>query len=361
MSNSIIAFIDVLATKESVNVSNQAFEYLITEFNRELCTNAIMLSERDEISIFSDCAFIQFSGGLDDAIGYLQVVRSVLFSKQIYFKCAIAEGNLETEGLDPFFGINKKEHIDKLRKIVSYRYFGPNSVKIYALHEKFKGIGFYVEGALARKVKESGYFVESGFYADPTLRNYIEFWDIAYQPRLMQCLFDYKDSDESAMIDSQFIDSILKSLLYSKAKNKDYARYYISTLITMIRSSDFSKIYFDCNEKTWKQYPVIFKRLYLDRFFLKHNRTVPGLDCVFFCMINEILDSVLRRLEDENDESNDASLFQETAECSIDTISRMIATRKGLIDRLRKIPRGLLHPRNSQIILERYAALGLQA
>lgn len=359
MNNSIIAFIDVLATKESVNVSNQAFEYLITEFNRELCTSAIRLSEGDRISLFSDCAFIQFSGGLDDAIGYLQVVRSILFSKQIYFKCAIAEGNLETEGFDPFSGINKKEHIEKLRKIVTYRYFGADSVNIYALHEKFKGIGFYVEGSLARKAKESGYFVESGFYADPALRNYIGFWDVAFRPRLMQYLFDHKDSDERAMIDSQFIDSMLKSLLYSKAKNKDYARYYISTLITMVRSSDFSHIYFDCSEKSWKQYPVIFKRLYLDRFFLKHNRTVPGLECVFFCMINEVLDSVARRLDDESDESNDAGLFEETGECTVDTISRMIATRKGLIDGLRKIPKGLLHPRNSQIILERYAALGL--
>ena len=208
MSNSIIAFIDMLATKESVNVSNQAFEYLITEFNRELCTNAIKLNKGDKISLFSDCAFIEFSGGLDNAIGYLQVIRTVLFSKQIYFKCAISEGSLDTEGFDPFSGISKKEHLDKVKSIVSYRYFGADSVNIYALHEKFKGIGFYVEGSFARKVKDSGYFVESGYYADPALRNYVGFWDVAFRPKLMQCLFDHKGSDERTVVDSQFIQLV---------------------------------------------------------------------------------------------------------------------------------------------------------
>lgn len=360
MNKPIIAFIDVLATKESVNVSNQAFEFLITEFNRELCTNAIRLNEADKISLFSDCAFMQFRGGINDAIGYLRRIREVLFSKQIYFKCAIAEGDLEGSDFDPFSGINKAIHIKKVKSIVSYRYFGADSVNVYALHEKFKGIGFFVDSKLVDRYKATGCFVSSGFYADPTINTYVKFWDIGFNPPLLGALYENDSGKGDLAYDVQFIDSLLKSLLYSKAKKREYARYYISTLISMVRSSDFTKMYYDSINKTWAMYPVIFKRIYIDGFYVKHGSTVLGLDSVFFCLINEIFQNRLNRNQTVADGNEEPNEFEDgLIEVTMEKLTREIASRKGLIERMRRVPHDLLHPRNAQLILEKYAALGL--
>lgn len=360
MNKPIIAFIDVLATKESVNVSNQAFEFLITEFNRELCTNAIRLNEQDRISLFSDCAFMQFKGGIDDAIGYLRRIREVLFSKQIYFKCAISEGDLEGNDFDPFSGINKADHKKKVKSIVSYRYFGADSVNVYALHEKFKGIGFYVDSRLVDRYKDAGYFVSSGFYADPAINTYVKFWDVGFNPPLLGALFENGNEDGDSAGDVQFIDSLLKSLLYSKAKKREYARYYISTLISMVRSSDFTKMYYDNINKIWMRYPAIFKRIYIDGFYVKHNSAVLGLDSVFFCLINEIFQNRLSRNKAIVDNNEEPDEFEDgMIEVTMEKLTREIAGRKGLIERMRRVPPDLLHPRNAQLILEKYAALGL--
>src|SRR3954453_9818108 len=126
------AFIDLLATKQSLDIGRDNYISAIRLLRQALQSNIKHLDSRDRVYAFSDCAFIEFKD-LDIFYQFIQGMRASLFPQRLYFRCGIADGALEPEDI--------REKVDRYKTRINGFVFGDKAVDAFLLHEKFKGIG----------------------------------------------------------------------------------------------------------------------------------------------------------------------------------------------------------------------------
>lgn len=353
----IIAFIDLLGTKESHKVSDSDFKaYLIAlpkalaQASRKLPTDG-----RFEIEQFSDCAILFFALPMKDVCSFLDEVRERLLSAGFYFKCGVARGNQLVDGSK--ISLNSQEsfaqkiyenietkHAELISKHFNSRVFGPEIMEAFLLHEEFKGVGF----SIAQELKEDRVTVDSvylGNKSSDALAKYVDipFTGIGYQTILNDKSLtttasekdDFahtthyrkwsKDNENREQIRSLVSDQpisqlphldpehsfclamerLVRSIRRAHASNKSYSRYYISILTTAIRSSSFDFIWFDSELERWRAAPPIFSLLIDAHILRRAFRGYPGFYLIEFLILNEILRSIdIRRsiaLSDLND------------------------------------------------------------
>ncbi len=295
-SSDLVCFIDLLSTKESAKISADDFREAIEEFASTLGTGMINLDATARLSIFSDCAFIQAPAN-QKSIFFFQKIRERLFDSGYYFKCAIGVGLLG-EGYNPLMLMPEASR-EKIKDRVSISVFTEESVNCYIAHEAFKGIGYTIHKDAKKMLRD--FLVKSVYFPSQSNDVYQEFYDLKFSEteigktiedeasfrKKIRSFKNNNDRDIISIIPSYAIfNKFLHAFAKANTKDKSYGRYYIPTMISFIRSSDFSQMEFDDHHVCFN-FPYIFFLLILDQKFYKQFQSVPRIEILYYCLIDE--------------------------------------------------------------------------
>ncbi len=316
---SIVGFIDLLATKESSRVSQLSTDAAIKSFLGCLVLNKVILGEdRCEIKCLSDSAFFQLPAS-DAGIAFLQRLRKDLFDRKLYFKCGLVSGELSTSLLDADFlssfldeesfraefeGQSLKELAETLSKDVQGFYFSRSAVRAYELHEAFKGVGYSLSDSA--RVALTGACVNSLYFVDDRLETAKPYTDVTFNNRFelgegaarevapgqeLPDLTKPGASDENRLsVGLTYVNTLLRSLQIATIKNKSYTKYYLPTLISMLKSASFSNLHVEQEQIVGA--PVVYQRLVVDNALGRMRPRPKGVNKVLACLLNASLNGL---------------------------------------------------------------------
>lgn len=278
----LVCFVDLLGTKESSKISEVRFIDAIQQFRDTL--NAARRYEASSLRVvqFSDCAFIGTKAN-SDTVAFLQTLRDDLFARGYYFKCAITIG-----GLDPQYRGSAEKGFYSI-------IFGQSSVAAYLLHEQFKGLGFAVADEVAEAAKPlSSRLVRSVFLSGRDKRiDVVPYFDLKFEkPYVGDNRFGEEKSKDQLTAGTPNhaaeirFEQYLKDFMVAATKSRSYARYYLPTLVTMIRSSDFAKL--SRSDAGWSGVPLVFYKLFIEHRTRRRLAEIPRADLLYGAALSMI-------------------------------------------------------------------------
>ncbi|ANP89293.1 hypothetical protein [Rhizobium leguminosarum] len=320
-----IAFIDLLGTKDSAKIKKNEYPDKIRTFSRTLQEQAQHIKANTKVRYFSDSVYIE----CDDAIELLKFatrLRWILFSSEIFFKSALCEGRLEEVSNSREETASDSHVID-----ISGASFGPAAVAVYYSQENFKGIGFSVDRAsITEKIEP--FICRSSFPVGPEKGKWVQYFDIKYLEVEIGGVVDSDSAIDDSEVNLAFMDCLLEAALRANAKRKNLSRYYLSSLITAIQSSDFSKI--ELHNKKWQNYPVTFYHMMMNARNTKNYMSLSGSEAIYLTIANRIFSSETERgLPRYNDPHEDAICNE---------IVRMLNNLKILRQPIEELPNSIL-------------------
>jgi hypothetical protein len=227
--------------------------------------------------VFGDGAFFQ-SESLDSFVEFYKGVRYTLFSNAAFFKCAIVKGELQAK----IQGIDQNERFQSVD-------FGPAAAHAFMAQDAFKGVGSIV--SVPSKDAQDEKFCQSFYFGNRSTLSAVSYIDIKYDlsdfnARATNTQGDFIDHDFNEIGRKTLFDVFINEAYMAKSRSVVYARYYIPTLVSMIRSANFDGLVF--NGESWENAPPIFERLYLSKSLYKQFSAVKGFNFVYWAMLNEI-------------------------------------------------------------------------
>ena len=356
----LIGFIDLLGTKESSKISEHKFYDAIRKFLYRLVLRLGELPDDSyTIQYLSDSAFLELDVS-PQSFEFLRKLRHDLFRERIYFKCSLVLGELKPQNITEQFILDLVENqtltaipnfpASVISQNFSGFFFSDQTIKAYLLHEEFKGIGFIAE---ERLVKENPHeFVSSAYYISDNLASMKKFFDISFDPVfevgnwIDESELDPLDEPEGQLDSDGYISQFLGGASSASLKKATFAKYYLPTLFSMIRSLDLSSIHLLEKELTGK--PLLYRRL-VDQLSLRKTTIPQKGQFDVFCAI---LDEAIRQLNSERDRLNEnESRVQEVSD-SISALCWEISRLPGFRKSLQHSKSILLSDRSKDILLE---------
>ena len=339
----LVCFIDLLGTKESSKISEGEYFEAILQFHSTLEKSRKKLSDGYQIKCFSDCAFMALNYDLK-SIQFLDFIRDTLFANGYYFKCSVIEACLdakETKDGDSF----------------SSTTFGHKTVDAYMTHESFKGIGYIVDNKIAKNNTLKALFVETAFIVDERKLKFKKYWDIKYNSKYTGNEHFYRKKDNNKLVKGNInftselnLNKYFRSFLIAKTKNNKYAKYYLSTVISIINSSDFSNILYTEDGK-WDGVPIIFYKIFIDKTFPKKIAVFPGSETIFYAAMNKFY--IDTKYENDTDSKKENDRVK-------DKLAEFLSKNRKILNSISKIPSNLLKPSYQNDLLNRIANIELQ-
>ena len=232
----VVAFIDLLGNKASAHNSavspDDRYDAVLFNFYTLLVKK--LNAESDQavrVRIFGDSAYV-FLQQFDQKVARkLSLLRTALFDRGVFFKCAIVLGNYEPTSAQevrselqkhPQRYANRNDLIvrvvrnldqwvnnghgggPKFWENFQLTHFGRSSTTAYFAHENFKGWGFDVSAEIAKIKGLERCFVSSAFPSAVTGEGFRRFYDLRYPRENCNELFYTEDQDSA--------DALLRSL-----------------------------------------------------------------------------------------------------------------------------------------------------
>lgn len=358
-SNSMIGFIDLLGTKESSRISEEKFYDAIRKFI------FILVSELRELDpskyvfqYLSDSAFFQLEIE-DESFEFLRCLRRRLFDKRIFFKCALIPGALRPRNIDRNFleevvrentenFVPDSYNLGQVEENFHGFFFSDKTIEAFLLHENFKGVGFVVSDELVRM--RPAEFVPSIYYTSDTFKSASSFFDIRFsQEREVATWTEDVDTEFDVPVgweeSSSFIRNFISSAEIAAYKKGSYAKYYIPTLISMVRSSNFEPI--QLVDQSFGGGPAIYRRVINDG---RQQRAVGNLKGIFdvqCALLDEILNSINSRVA----KTKEPSIIQELEDVQAKACREFILLPRFKAGIQHTKPK-VLSPRNREVFLE---------
>lgn len=220
---SYIAFLDLVGTREAALISSKHYSKNIDLFAKSL--KEIGNEYNCSIYAYSDNAYIEVKN-LYEMLKLFRELREKLRRSHIYFTAAIDKGTLEA----------KSHEIDRATgNIMTFE--NPSTAEIYKLQTKFQGIGYTISKAVCDDLKKEN------------LENSVK-------PSVFECISKETLSSELIPIMDLAYDRIgcvqlnyiIIDYLKTMVMNTRAARYYITPIITMIKSYDTERFEHDLDE-----------------------------------------------------------------------------------------------------------------
>lgn len=211
-----IAFLDLVGTCSSAALSNCQYTEVIDDFNSVL--KQVDTYHDCKIFGYSDNAYIE-TNDLYTMIELLSKLRVLLQDRHRYFTAAIDCGSLEAEKID-------------FKKGFSMKFTAPSTVDIYLKQRKLSGIGMSLSNEIVEHLKQDGkknLFCQSIFqpcFCENGEIQVVPVFDIAYERVLVRRL-----------------EFIISDYLLTAASNERAGRYYLTPIISMIKSLDLNTIF----------------------------------------------------------------------------------------------------------------------
>jgi hypothetical protein len=304
-STSVIAFLDLLGTTHFAKADATIYHEHLVSFKTALLSRASLLKNTGKVFLFSDCAYVMCSD-VRIILEYLREVRAVLLLEHIYIQAAIEPGELSpvqigTQGGDT----------------VSGTIFGPDVAPLYARQHALKGAAIRVSDDLADRRGIKAYCVMSCHLPNPTNSVAECFWDIRYP----------QDN-----ISRKQLENVLADCINAKSTQRSAGTYYISVLISMIRSVDWKSVNLNARVSENDTGARHLYELLIRGEFNRHFGDLRGVEYVFYALLDEVYKGCERK-----------PVFEE--------IRRYVATRPRLLRRIESVPPKLLDNKSRQKFL----------
>jgi len=219
-----LAFIDLLATKDSALVGEGEFHSAMSRFHKTLIDNRSLLGDGAKLRHFADCCYIEASS-VSSLLAFLRHVRFFLFVNRHFFKCSVGLGELNETSIDQMLGSENPQ------QSVSGTVFGKDVAEIYLAVERFKGVGITIDKRAVSQLSEAErdeYICQSAYFPSDEDSRIEEYFDI----RLVE-----NDLDEGG----DFVEEIVQAIGEAKSLKPKYAKYYFPALMLWINSFPVSK------------------------------------------------------------------------------------------------------------------------
>ena len=313
-----IGFFDMLGIQSVAEYDYDEYRKSLEIFQEKaqfICENEAkkLPKEQIQIYIFSDCAYVE-STSLNQLLDFYSQLRSELFINEIFFNAALSEGSLNAK-------------INKNKLVKSAIFESTNTVKVYQMQSRYKGIGITVDKEVVNKYKEQigNKLVKSIFQPNASELNFIEYWDIKY---------NRPNSEGLSLL------LIIKDLIsiYSRLKrfNSNASRYYISAISTLILQLDKSELVIE-NDYDLKETEIT-------KYILSLNSDIDVSYNLFFLLfINVLFDRIC---------GNGKNSLQEEACFNLLDNFKQIKNTNLLreFEEIPKIPKSILNTRNKELL-----------
>lgn len=258
---SYVAFVDLLATKQSLDIGYDKYYSLLSVFRQTIQASSERLDDDDSIYMFSDCAYIGFKR-IDTFANFVNYLQRILMAQNIFFRCSVCEGDIGA--------LNIRKEDDSGADINGYT-FGENAVNAFLLHERFKGIGSIIsENVKAPETEVVSYFFKTSHRSSL----------VAY--RSFKLAFDNLDQEKELLL------GFSREFMRQNTISKRIGRYYISLISLWISSTDFSNIEYDTENGMQTNKPIVDQILFNEKFF-RMIIEIPGGETLIFFLFTKIL------------------------------------------------------------------------
>ena len=258
-----VAFIDLLATSFYARTDKSLHHARLNNFRTSLLDNVAFLEPESKVYLFSDCAYC-YSPDPVPLLKYLAEVRRDLHRDHIYLKGAVDLGSLSP---DPILNGNE---------IITGTTFGPDVASVFAHQDSFKGAGLRISKEItAANPKAREMCIYSCFMPPSPSQIPERVQDLKYSP------------DEFSRLE---IERLLVDCMRARATSKSGASYYITPLISMIKSADWA---FDLDGQFADPAKAGARDIFLviiEEDFTKRLGDIRGAALVLFALLNETYD-----------------------------------------------------------------------
>jgi hypothetical protein len=199
-------------------------------------------------------------------VSFLQQVRYQLSRSKTFVKGALAYGTLKTveSGTTPKA---PDKAPDTGESDIRAELLDGDAIKVYALADSLKGIGFRVEAKLARSSLMKGRIVRSCYVPTVTTSAFDCFDDIRYLEQ------------ETTV---SHLGAILSECYRINSEESSGGRYFVSSIVSLTRSLDWPQADPFDEDKVSPVIGLLLKREFWTRF-----SDLPGVDCIFGCLLDE--------------------------------------------------------------------------
>lgn len=180
-----LAFIDLLATKDSALVGEDEFEEAMEKFHDTLINCRGILKSGFKFRHFADCCYIE-AESTTELLEFIQNVRFYLFTGRKFFKCAVSLGSLEEVNIREKYGSEISGD-----DIIGSSFTGEVAT-VYLNVEKFKGVGVYLDEMLVRSLSDAErqkFCAEGAFFPSDEKIDLQKYYDLKLSP------YEIKTSD----------------------------------------------------------------------------------------------------------------------------------------------------------------------
>lgn len=275
-----IAFLDLLGTKNSSRIKKSDFPTKISTFARTIQEQAASVKSDIKLRFFSDSAYIECND-VNELARYASKLRLLLFSQEIFFKAAISPG-----ALDDIPSTINEMRSNGFKIDIQGSSFGESAVTVYYNQENFKGIGFFVDLKDGKSQKIDS-LCESAFPVSDDLKKWSGFFDIRYTTSNIDSVMESSDSTDGFENAMAYLDILLENALRANFQKKNLSRYYISNFITIINSSNFSRL--SVSDDQWKNAPPIFFHMIVSKKRRLNYASLGGGHALFFALLHRVL------------------------------------------------------------------------
>lgn len=299
-------YIDLLGTRDVARLSTQDLQIYLDGFHSAL---ADFIHEFDgDCYAFSDGAFFtcrQF----DAFYPFLIRVRNQLFQADAYFRCSFLPGKISVDDGDDL-------DVRPLGTFVTYKFAGV-APEAYQAESVFKGVGCVIDLKKSRheevrdqlkkeksaakreelsklidelegqfQDKRKKYLVDS-FYitANGRKTSVTPTFDFAYSP------FEIGDGDDKEIEQyagqQRLVDCLISSCYSALARSSKISSYYLSAMVSMVRSCKLEMADWDVKERSWVNTPYVFRQLMSDGS-LKLLKDVPGFHILMLAAFDHL-------------------------------------------------------------------------
>jgi len=251
-----IAFVDLVGVSNMARTDNEAYSHCLEVFLRSIQNRSSILKESGKIYFFSDCAYFE-SSNIVTIIKFFREIRRDLMRFGYFFKGSLGIGKLNAKTFT------------ETNDTVQGHYFGNDIIKVYGAHDALKGIGVNVLDTKDLSLVQRKHLINSCYLKHTNSKRAITFTDIKFHP------------DE---ITNENLSVVLSKMFESYSKSKRIARYYLSFIISMIQSTDFSKISVKDNKI---QPPPIYKFVSSGSID-SHFGDLSGGEYIYYALLNKL-------------------------------------------------------------------------
>lgn len=266
------SIIEIVGIKELVEDDYDMFTKLVTRFSvslNQVAADTIRIHDASEVSlfIFRDHCYAE-ANNLPVLIFFITRLRVNFFeSTNYFFRSVITTGNLLIK--DPQKS-NSPITANGSKAEITFMEYSDVSTRLYALVERFKGIGIMVDRDMLKQ-SESWHFLENRimenyYVSDLPNKKYQSFFDV---------------NIESNDILYTKLREVFLRMHRDKLYSKKLARFYIPILINIAKNLDLRSIA-ESSENSFAK--IIGKPL------VTKNKDVPFFEFFYFVLIDKLYD-----------------------------------------------------------------------